>query len=324
MATSRAARPKRKAGVTPSPEELARQLQALRETLRAEGAIKLSAIGPKGVREGLAAQLASEGYERSPTWLRRPLCDQAREVLAHGAVVGKKDLARLVRGGSAAELTRVLSELERAGALRRVLRGKTEAFAGAEARVLGLESLRALHGVLSQLAKLVAAASKKKGVTLLASDVEASLEQALEVLPSQAVSGAVAPAPDEVNRTAGAAANGAFDEAQASARDASSEAGSVAATGAEASPRASVLDALDATRDERTGLSFVPRLMQRLLAAVPLSVAHEVLLAAARDEVIELRPEGGLGRLSAEELQLCPPGPGGTRLSWARRVEALP
>lgn len=63
-----------------------------------------------------------------------------------------------------------------------MLRGKSEAFAGVEARVLTAESLRALHGALSQLAKTLAAASKKKGVTLLVSDVEDLLGQALEVV----------------------------------------------------------------------------------------------------------------------------------------------
>jgi hypothetical protein len=85
-------------------------------------------------------------------------------------------------------------------------------------------------------------------------------------------------------------------------------------------PRVLVLDALDATRDVQTGLSFVPRLVQRLLSNVPLPVAHQMLLTAAREELIELRPEGGLGRLTSDELGLCPPGPAGTRLSWARSL----
>jgi hypothetical protein len=83
-----------------------------------------------------------------------------------------------------------------------------------------------------------------------------------------------------------------------------------------------LLAALDAARDERTGLSFVPRVMQQLIPHMQAAVAHQVLLTAARDERIELRPEGGLARLTEEELALCPPGPGGTRLSWARRLPA--
>jgi hypothetical protein len=66
-------------------------------------------------------------------------------------------------------------------------------------------------------------------------------------------------------------------------------------------------------------MSFVPAIVHQLSAAMPVSEALALLMRAARSELIELRPEGGLGRLSEEELALCPPGPAGTRLSWARR-----
>jgi hypothetical protein len=86
---------------------------------------------------------------------------------------------------------------------------------------------------------------------------------------------------------------------------------------------APVLDAIDAARDGRTGLSFVPAVVRRLTRTMALSAAHDALLTAARRELIELRPEGGLGRLSAEELASCPPGPAGTRLSWVRRTSRV-
>jgi hypothetical protein len=84
-----------------------------------------------------------------------------------------------------------------------------------------------------------------------------------------------------------------------------------------------LLAVIDAVQDERTGLSFVPAVVRRLNRAMAVSAAHDLLLTAARREVIELRPEGGLGRLSSEELALCPPGPAGTRLSWARRTSRI-
>jgi hypothetical protein len=46
-------------------------------------------------------------------------------------------------------------------------------------------------------------------------------------------------------------------------------------------------------------------------------------VAAAMDGLLELRPEGGIHRLSDEELAACPEGPHGTRLSWARRTEVV-
>jgi hypothetical protein len=67
------------------------------------------------------------------------------------------------------------------------------------------------------------------------------------------------------------------------------------------------------------GLSFVPSIVKRLEAkGLSREEAKNAVLAAGQLEVIELRPEGGMGRLSKAELDACPPGPEGTVLSWAR------
>jgi hypothetical protein len=65
------------------------------------------------------------------------------------------------------------------------------------------------------------------------------------------------------------------------------------------------------------GLSFVPDAV-RALAAHGVAAVQTALIDAARAGRIELQPESGLNRLSQAELDLCPPGPQGTRLSWAR------
>jgi hypothetical protein len=65
------------------------------------------------------------------------------------------------------------------------------------------------------------------------------------------------------------------------------------------------------------GLSFVPDAV-RALAAHGIPAVQTALIDAARTGRIELQPEAGLNRLSQAELDLCPPGPQGTRLSWAR------
>lgn len=70
------------------------------------------------------------------------------------------------------------------------------------------------------------------------------------------------------------------------------------------------------------GLAYVPAAV-RALAGLGVPQVHAALLDAARAGRIELQPESGLGRLSAEELDLCPPGPQGTRLSWARLLGEL-
>lgn len=67
----------------------------------------------------------------------------------------------------------------------------------------------------------------------------------------------------------------------------------------------------------RTGLAFVPAIVRDLGGP---AVAHPVLEQLSRDGKIELRPESGLGRITAEDLALCVPGPQRSRLSWARVV----
>ena len=94
-------------------------------------------------------------------------------------------------------------------------------------------------------------------------------------------------------------------------------------------PRAPPL--MDAVIDELTravrgsvGLAFVPDAVRALTATHSAPTVQEALLQAARAGRIELQPESGVGRLTAEELSLCPPGPEGTRLSWARILGAAP
>src|SRR5580692_4667141 len=76
-----------------------------------------------------------------------------------------------------------------------------------------------------------------------------------------------------------------------------------------------LLRAVDATRDAKVGLSFVPKVVGLLSADFGHATAQKALLDAASRGLLELRPEGGLGRLSEAERMTCPEGPQGTRLS---------
>jgi hypothetical protein len=68
---------------------------------------------------------------------------------------------------------------------------------------------------------------------------------------------------------------------------------------------------------ERNGLAEVPRIVATLIRmGWSRDEAQAALLAAARAEQIELRPEGGLSRFAAHELALCPTMSDGTRLSY--------
>jgi hypothetical protein len=280
MAVSKAKRAK--PGLDPAVIE--RDLDTLRERLKADGALQLSKIRPPALKAAAIARLPAEGYELGKSWLRRRIAEQVREALAHGALLTKAALTGSVRGASGPELQRALVELEAGGEVRRVLRGGRESFAGGDAEVLGPAAQRALLEPVLELATLLKSAARKTGATLLASDVDGLIGRAAALV--------------------GPARKGTLPSRAAAGENGLSR----------------VLAAIDATREERTGLSFVPRLVQRLIPHMPAAVAHQVLLTAARDELIELRPEGGLARLTKEELQLCPSGPGDTRLSWARRL----
>ncbi len=67
----------------------------------------------------------------------------------------------------------------------------------------------------------------------------------------------------------------------------------------------------------RNGLAFLPDVVREMGGR---AIAHPILLRLAREERIELRPESGLNRLTRIQRGLCPPGPQGTVLSWARSM----
>lgn len=71
---------------------------------------------------------------------------------------------------------------------------------------------------------------------------------------------------------------------------------------------------------EKTGLTFVPALVRLLGGAAVRDEAHAALLQGARAGIFELRPESGMGRLTAEDVTFCVPGPQGSHLSWVRRL----
>lgn len=263
---------------------------ALREELQREGVAKLSRINPARLRAQIAEKLVQEGFEATKTLVRQPLHAQLRAALQHGALVPVKSLASHVRGATATELKRLAQTSVSEGMASLVLRGTAELLAGAEVRVLTGTEVESLRMRVVGLGKALEKVTRRKGLSLLASDATAVLSEAL------------------------AAANGPLRaKADPSAPRPASPQPHDDAMGA-------LLEAVDSTRDVRTGLSFVPAVVGRLAPALSTSAALKLLLTAAERELLELRPEGGIGRLSEAELSVCPPGPHGTRLSWARRL----
>lgn len=249
--------------------------------------MKLSSLGPPALRPQLSARLVQDGYEATKTMLRKPVKIQFAEALADGAFISLKAAASHLVGASSAEAKTVALGLVAAGKAKLVLRGTEQAVVPLDTPTLSRKELMALGGFVKRVAK---ALGSKTGTTLLRSDVVEEI--------------------------------GPFLQSPAAEKHAS-----VVADTREKSPSGSamtrLLSAVDATRDPRTGLSFVPAIVARLKTELDSARVTAGLLEAARHGLLELRPEGGIQRLSPEELLLCPPGPQGTRLSWARRPDHL-
>jgi hypothetical protein len=230
----------------------------------------------------VAEELEKLGFERTKTAVRKPIAEQMKQALSDGAFIALKRVATHVAGATATEAKGVALTLVRGGAAHLVLRGKEEVLVPARASVLSRTELVELLSLSKIITK---AAGAKNGLSLLRSDLTDALDQ---ILP-----------PNRITSVPSARAEKKPGEALLS----------------------SLFSAVDATRDAQTGLSFVPSIVSHLRSSFSSDAAREALLAAANSGLLELRPEGGINRLSAEELSLCPPGPQGTRLSWARRTE---
>jgi hypothetical protein len=250
-------------------------------TLESDGVVKLSTLGPVAVRAQVAAEVAKQGFEVTKSSLRKPAIEQLKQALSDGAFIALKRVGAQVTGATAAEAKRAALALVAGGAAHLVLRGKEEVLVPVGTPVLSRKELLELNAFAKSV--IAKAATAKTGLSLLHVDVAEVLAR---VMPPSAPNTGVRVEKKAVDRLL-----------------------------------ASVLSAVDATREQQTGLSFVPAIIARLRPSLSSDAAREALLRAANEGLVELRPEGGINRLSAEELSLCLPGPQGTRLSWARRTE---
>ncbi|HEX4339023.1 MAG TPA: hypothetical protein VH062_24115 [Polyangiaceae bacterium] len=261
-----------------------------RATLDEDGVIKLTALGPSAARSAVVQRLCALGFEATKSLIRRPIAAQLADALAQGSFVPVKSIASFVRGGSAAEAKTAAAKLIENGMAVRVFRGSAEVIVPTSAPVLSPDELLAARRLVQSLSKVLAKVTKARGATLLTADVVDEIRDALPVVVRSTPSKASVRAPAVLNTH-------------------------------EADPLGLVLEAVDATRDEKVGLSFIPRVVDHLRPELGAATVQRVLLEAAGRGIVELRPEGGLNRLTADELELCLPGPQGTRLSWARRTE---
>ena len=90
------------------------------------------------------------------------------------------------------------------------------------------------------------------------------------------------------------------------------------AGGPAADPVALVVDAVRRHASPTTGLAPVPAVARALRQRLP--DVRQALLAAAAAGLVELRPESGVDLLAPADAELCPRGPDGWPLSWAREL----
>ncbi len=82
---------------------------------------------------------------------------------------------------------------------------------------------------------------------------------------------------------------------------------------------ANIGNAIKSATADTTGLAYVADVVKAYGGDT--KAAHKAILEAERRGAIELRPEGGLNRLSKDELALTIPGPGKMRLSLIRVID---
>ncbi|HWA70764.1 MAG TPA: hypothetical protein VG937_00445 [Polyangiaceae bacterium] len=276
---------KAKRSTARAPVDNAALLAKALESLSRDSALKLSALGSAAVRATVAEELVKQGFEVSGSWVRKPLVQQLRQALADGAFISIKAVPQHVAGATGAEAKRAALALVASGGAKLALRGSEEVLVPASAQVLSRDDLRRFDAVAKSVAK---AARSRSGASLLLGDL---LEMLEEAVPGVAAGRGARRGEEPLRKKV---------EGEASFGE--------------------VLAVVEQTLDPRTGLSFVPEVVARLRSRLGAETASAVLVAAATAGFLELRPEGGLNRLSEQELSMCPEGPHGTRLSWARRT----
>lgn len=261
--------------------------------VRAAGAVPVARLtkvklGPTAQKE-LARRLTDAGLEHAAKVVRVPLADQLGKLVAGGARVAMKDVAKRVKGGAKKEIDAAVDRLVKAGSARVVVRTQVEVLVGATDRALDAAEVAELvkaHAALGKVLKKVTA--KGRARSMLREDLA---EIAAPVLRAAAPA---APAP-----TAPAARPHAAEEADVDAI---------------------VAEALARREDAVLKLVRVPDVVRDLDGRVPVADVHRALLAAVEAGAIELRPEAGGEFLTEQDASLCPPGPRGTVFSYARRV----
>ncbi len=239
---------------------------------------------PAAAREVLDSALRAQGFEVTRSAVRLPARKQLLALLRDERRVDERGLAARLAYVSGPEANALIAALVREREVVRVERPSGTAFALPSERTLDADTATRLAGDLERALKWVRRAAKSPARARLAL-LDGDVAELLARLGAGV--GALPTAPAPADASAGA-----------------------------------LLELLTRTAVELAethgGLASVPTLVRAVGAST--AAAHAALLEGHARGRFELQPESSMGRLDADDLALCLPGPGGTRLSWVRPI----
>lgn len=270
---------------------ISKALGKARAALQEKAVAGASQLGRSKIRSRVILQLQKEGFELAGNRVRVALESQLSSLLEAGAHTPLPQLAKRLGGTTSAEAKKYAVEFCEAGKARLILRGKVLSLVPASEKALEpLVLKRLLPELAESLTWLKNAALGKPPASVLRSDWVEVLDRLTSILPIAPVSGPSVPS-------------------------------AVSSPPKPESDWVVIRGALTALADQDTGLTSVPELVRRLSEQLPRLGVKALLLRAYRDGRVELRPEGGIGKLSALEAALCPVGAEGLPLSWVRLLD---
>lgn len=233
----------------------------------------------------LIEKLVQRGLEHTPRGLRVALSEQLLAAFGGTERVALTELAKRVSGATATEVKRAALRFVEAGELVLVSAGRSDEVTRAGPHVLQAAELDAIRDLAKALTKLVSRVKPKKSVPqrTLAREELAPLLGSLVGLTAKQHAPSVA-----------------------------SERGVVSTHG--------VLEALAELGRLRGRSVFIPDLARALGPGASPEELRAALFDLARSGRVELRPESGVGNLSAEDAALCPRDSSGTIISYARVI----
>lgn len=297
--------------VTPE-EQLETVIARARVELETKGVAAGAKLGAAASRPQVVARLCSEGFEPTAKGLRVRLDVQGERLLAQGKPLSLSEFAKRLKGAKAVEAKELAVQLRREGKAHLVLRGKSSYLVPCGETVLRRDELEgAVKRLKGAAAKLVATAAWL--------DKARKDQQELTVLKSELYSeiAAVSAMIAQPGALTGASAADVGDAKRARAPVVASDHAGAAPLELGVALRGAIL----ALRDEDSRLASIPQVSLRLRERATAQAVKDALLAEHRRGRVQLRPEGGIGRLSEEERALCPTGAGGVPLSWVSLLE---